>query len=71
MYFCAHRVDEGLLPACVETCVGGARIFGDLNDKTSEVSKLLSNYPTTVLKSEQGTKPQVFILDLMVVWKKY
>lgn len=62
--FCAHRVDEGLLPACVETCVGGARIFGDLKDKNSEISKLLATFPTNVLKKEQGTKPQVFYIGL-------
>jgi len=62
--FCAHRVDDGLLPSCVETCVGGARIFGDLNDKSSEISKLLANFPTNTLKKEQGTKPQVYYIGL-------
>jgi len=62
--FCAERVDNGLLPACVETCVGGARVFGDINDKHSEVSKLFSNFSTTVLKEAQGTHPQNFYIGL-------
>lgn len=62
--FCAHRVDEGLLPACVETCVGGARIFGDLNDPESMVHQLLIENKVKVLKPEQGTQPHVFYLGL-------
>jgi len=62
--FCAHRLQDGLLPACVETCVGGARIFGDLNDKNSEVHSLINNFPIDVLKDEQGTKPQVYYIGL-------
>lgn len=62
--FCAHRVDNGLLPACVETCVGGARVFGDLNDENSEISKLFRTFPTAVLKKEQGTKPKVYYIGL-------
>lgn len=62
--FCAHLVDNGELPACVSTCVGRARIFGDLNDKSSEVSKLLASYPTSVLKQHFGTKPRVFYINL-------
>lgn len=61
---CAHRVDHGLLPACVESCVGGARVFGDFNDPQSAVSKLLSSFPTTVLKPSSGTKPRVFYIAL-------
>ncbi len=38
-----NRVLQGRQPACVETCVGGARIFGDLEDPNSEVSRFLSS----------------------------
>ncbi len=62
--FCAQRVDKGLLPACVETCIGGARVFGDINDKNSDVYKLIHTFPTSVLKEDQGTRPQVFYISL-------
>ncbi|WP_051341130.1 sulfate reduction electron transfer complex DsrMKJOP subunit DsrO [Azospirillum halopraeferens] len=62
--FCVHRVDAGLLPACVETCVGGARIFGDLNDPGSTVSRLVRTQAPKVLKPGQGTDPRVFYIGL-------
>ncbi len=60
--FCLHRVTEGVVPSCVNTCTGQARIFGDLNDPNSEVSKLIANNPVTVLKPEEGTKPNVYYI---------
>jgi tetrathionate reductase subunit B len=62
--FCVHRVEAGLLPACVETCVGGARIFGDLKDPQSQVSRLVAEFPTKGLRPEMGTKPQVYYIAL-------
>ena len=62
--FCLHRLEAGLLPACVETCVSGARVFGDLNDPRSAVAKLLRNHPVQVLKQEMGTGPRVFYIGL-------
>ena len=64
--FCAHRVEAGLLPACVETCVGGARIFGDLNDPNGVLRQQLdaNKDKLKVLKPEQGTKPQVYYIGL-------
>lgn len=61
---CAHRLDRGLPPACVETCVGGARVAGDVNDPKSQVSKLLAQFPTNVLRPSKGTKPRVFYINL-------
>jgi tetrathionate reductase subunit B len=64
--FCSHRVDAGLLPACVETCVGGARIFGDINNPDAEISRRLHAAGTAVrvLKPEAGTKPNMFYIGL-------
>jgi tetrathionate reductase subunit B len=39
--FCQPRVDAGLAPACVQTCVGGALHFGDANDRDAQVSRML------------------------------
>ena len=59
-----HRVAAGLLPGCVETCVGGARVFGDLNDPSSAVRQLVSESKVQVLKPEKAPRPHVFYLGL-------
>jgi tetrathionate reductase subunit B len=58
--FCTARVDKGLQPACVEACVSGALVFGDLADPASEISRRLATLSTSVIKPELGTKPKVF-----------
>lgn len=60
--FCMHRVDSGIVPACVNTCIGRARIFGDLNDPQSEVAQVVSKNPVQVLKPETGLNPSVFYI---------
>ena len=61
--FCIHRLTQGLVPACVETCVGRARIFGNVIDPESEVAQLIARNPVTVLRPAQGTEPNVFYID--------
>ena len=60
--FCDHRVKDGKLPFCVESCPSRARIFGDLNNPKSEVSQLLRKYRSWRLKEHLGTKPKVFYI---------
>lgn len=62
--FCAHRIDKGLAPTCVRSCMGRARIFGDINDPESKVSKVLRENNVTVLKKNQGTEPNVYYIGL-------
>ncbi len=63
--FCFPRIATGLEPACVSTCVGESRNFGDLNDPQSKVSKLLKNATSiTRLKEADGAKPNVYYITI-------
>ncbi|BDG26891.1 4Fe-4S ferredoxin [Thermus thermophilus] len=62
--FCAHRIEQGRLPACVETCPTFCRTFGDLDDPESPVSRALKEAGRVdVLRPELGTKPKLFYLN--------
>jgi len=60
--FCLHRLNAGMLPACVTTCIGRATYFGDANDPDSLVSELISRSNVMRLKEELGTQPRVYYL---------
>jgi molybdopterin-containing oxidoreductase family iron-sulfur binding subunit len=55
------RPDE-YIPACVETCTGKARYFGDLDDPDSTVSQLAKSPRAFRLLEEAGTKPKTIYL---------
>ena len=58
--FCLHRLKEKKLPACVKRCPTDARIFGDLNDPNSSVSRILAKYRPFRRMEHLGTQPKVF-----------
>lgn len=75
--FCIHRLrkarekaeEEGrvftasdYIPACVQTCTGRARFFGDLDDPASTVSQLAADPRAFRLLEDMGTEPKVFYL---------
>jgi formate-dependent nitrite reductase membrane component NrfD len=60
--FCANRVENELLPACVSVCPTECRIFGDLDDPASEVARIAQRAAISVRKPEKGTIPKVFYI---------
>ncbi len=73
--FCMERIDEGLsnglrpgidreaTPTCVNACPSSARIFGDLDDPSSEASTALRVGKGYQLKPEAGTDPCVYYVS--------
>ncbi len=58
--FCLHKTRQGQLPACLEACPTGARVFGNILDESSSIRWVLENKRVYVLKEELGTKPRFF-----------
>lgn len=61
--YCAHRIENSYEPACVIVCPVEAIVSGDLDDKNSNLSILISENETKVRKPESETIPNVFYLD--------
>lgn len=62
--FCYHRLVKGLLPACVEVCPTGARIFGDLRARNSPLVRFTRFNEIQVLKGHLNTEPKVYYANL-------
>jgi len=64
---CAQRLEVGLQPACVATCLGKSRLFGDLNDPVSTASVALSNANSILRldyeKNGKDTDPNIFYIN--------
>jgi formate-dependent nitrite reductase membrane component NrfD/ferredoxin len=61
--YCAHRVDVGLEPACVNICPEHAIISGDMDNPDSEIAQLLGREQVTVRKAAKGTVPNLFYIN--------
>ena len=55
---CAHLLDAGEVPHCVDLCTTGALRFGEYEDFADEIAN------AEVLHPEYGTGPQVYYLNL-------
>ena len=62
--FCYHRLVKGLVPACVEICPTEARIFGDLDSRSSPLARFQRMNMIATLKPHLNTEPKVFYADL-------
>ena len=62
--FCANRIDRGEQPACMELCPVRARLWGDLDDTSSEISQAIASAGSRAfrLQESEGTAPSVYYL---------
>jgi molybdopterin-containing oxidoreductase family iron-sulfur binding subunit len=56
--FCVQRTRDGRLPACVEACPTGSRVFGNLLDPDSEIRFILKHKKVFRWKEDLGTDPK-------------
>ena len=62
--FCYHRTSQGMQPKCVSTCITKSRMFGDLNDPSSDISKRLAQIDPERLLPEIHNDVAVYYLGL-------
>lgn len=70
--FCVHRLNEGIVPACAQSCLGRVRVFGDLSDPDSPPSKLLAeNASRTLMPDDDGGGAAVYYIGLESMFVDY
>ena len=57
--FCWENGEPGNPPACVGTCISGARVFGDLDDPESEISREIARTNAQPIAGDL-TKAKIF-----------
>lgn len=62
--FCYHRLVRGLVPACVEVCPTGARLFGEVDGRATPLARFGRFNDIQVLKPHLNTKPKVYYAHL-------
>lgn len=62
--WCYHRLEQGLVPACVEVCPTGARIFGEVEGRATPLARHMRLNEIQVLKPHLNTKPKVYYAHL-------
>jgi Fe-S-cluster-containing dehydrogenase component len=62
--WCYHRLVDGLVPACVEVCPTGARIFGEVEHRATPLARFMRFNNIQVLKHHLNTKPKVYYANL-------
>jgi tetrathionate reductase subunit B len=61
--FCLSRIERGDPPVCVTTCTGHAKYFGDLDDRSSDVFKMVFADGARRMETEtQAVGPNVYYL---------
>ncbi len=67
---CAHLVEQGKRPACVEECTGNARVFGDLDDPQSEISRTIAQGGMAAYKlPDVGNRPSFHYILRKMTWR--
>ncbi|MBT3071993.1 4Fe-4S dicluster domain-containing protein [Rhodomicrobium sp. Az07] len=63
---CVHRIDAGGIPHCVEACqaAGGAMLFGDLGDPSSEIAKRIATYRTTRIREDLRCNTGIYYANI-------
>ncbi len=67
---CAHLIDRGGQPACVKTCTGKARVFGDIDDPNSDISKQMQAAGDALhTLVDVGNHPSVHYILRRGIWR--
>ena len=62
--FCYHRLAKKLQPACVEVCPTGSRIFGEVGQRSSPLTRFTRFNKVQTLKAHLNTEPKVYYANL-------